>query len=80
MSTHKEEVVRFTFDCPVDLHTMAKMKASALKKSMKEYFIGLLAKDVVENPPKFVDDKTFKKELLKVLHNDKELMEKLSKR
>lgn len=77
MSTQKE-VVRFTFDCPTDLHTIAKMKASALKQSLKEYLVGLLVKDAMENPPKFLDNKTFKKELNKILEDDAELMKKLA--
>ena len=77
MSTHKE-VIRFTFDCPIELHTAAKMKASALKQSLKEYLIGLLAKDAVKNPPKFLGEKAFKKELKKILHDDAELMQRLS--
>ena len=79
MSTQKD-VIRFTFDCPIDLHTVAKMKASALHQSMKDYLIGLLAKDAVENPPKYLDNKSFKKELENILQNDAELMQKLSNR
>ena len=78
MATHKEGMVRFTFDCPDELHTMAKIKASALKKSLKDYFIGLLAKDVTENPPKYLDNKLFKKELKRILEEDTELMRKLA--
>ena len=77
MSTHKE-VIRFTFDCPIELHTSAKMRASALKQSMKDYLIGLLAKDAVKNPPKFLDEKAFRKELKRILHDDAELMQRLS--
>ena len=79
MSEHKD-VIRFTFDCPVDLHTVAKMKASALHQSMKNYVIGLLVKDAVENPPKYLDNKSFKKELKNILQEDVELMQKLSDR
>lgn len=79
MSAHKDSI-RFTFDCPVDLHTFAKMKATALEQTMRDYLIGLLAKDAVENPPKFLDNKAFKKELKKILQHDAELMEKLSNR
>ena len=79
MSAHKD-VIRFTFDCPINLHTVAKMKASALHQSMKDYLIGLLAKDAVENPPKYLDNKSFKKELKNILLNDVELMQKLSDR
>lgn len=79
MSAHKD-VIRFTFDCPIDLHTAAKMKASALHQSMKDYLIGLLAKDAVENPPKYLDSKSFKKELKNILQHDAELMQKLSDR
>ena len=79
MSTHKG-VIRFTFDCPEELHTMAKIKASALKQSMRDYFIGLLTKDVVENPPKFLDSKAFRKELKRILEDDAELMKKLADR
>ena len=79
MSAHKD-VIRFTFDCPVDLHTVAKMKASALHQSMKDYLIGLLAKDAMENPPKYLDNKSFKKELKTILKDDAELMQKLSDR
>lgn len=77
MSTQKE-VVRFTFDCPTELHTIAKLKASALKKTMREYLVGLLVKDVMENPPKYIDKKTFRKELNKILEDDAELMKKLA--
>lgn len=79
MSAHKD-VIRFTFDCPVDLHTIAKMKASALHQSMKDYLIGLLAKDAVENPPKYLDNTSFKKTLKNILQDDAELMQKLSNR
>lgn len=79
MSAHKD-VIRYTFDCPVDLHAFAKMKASALKQSMKDYLIGLLAKDAKENPMKFLDNKSFKKELKKILQSDAELIQKLSDR
>jgi hypothetical protein len=79
MSAHKD-VIRFTFDCPIDLHTIAKMKASALHQSMKDYLIGLLAKDAVENPPKYLDSKSFKKQLKIILQDDAELMQKLSDR
>lgn len=79
MSAHKD-VIRFTFDCPIDLHTVAKMKASALHQSMKDYLIGLLAKDAVENPPKYLDNKSFKKELKNILQDDAELMQKLTDR
>ncbi len=79
MSAHKD-VIRFTFDCPIDLHTIAKMKASALHQSMKDYLIGLLARDAVENPPQFLDNKSFKKELKNILQDDAELMQKLSDR
>ncbi len=79
MSAHKD-VIRFTFDCPIDLHTIAKMKASALHQSMKDYLIGLLAKDAVENPPKYLDSKSFKKQLKNILQDDAELMQKLSDR
>lgn len=79
MSSHKE-VIRFTFDCPIDLHTIAKLKASSMKQSMRDYLIGLLAKDAAENPPKFLDDKSFKKELKKILQKDAKLMKKLSER
>lgn len=79
MSAHKD-VVRFTFDCPIDLHTIAKMKASAQHQSMKDYFIGLIAKDAVENPPKYLDNKSFRKELKNILQDDADLMQKLSDR
>ena len=79
MSSH-EEMIRFTFDCPISLHTLAKMKASANHQSMKDYLIGLLAKDAVENPPKYLDNKSFKKELKNILQDDAELMQKLSDR
>ena len=79
MSAHKD-VIRCTFDCPVDLHTVAKMKAAALHQSMKDYLIGLLAKDAIENPPKYLDNKSFKKELKNMLQDDHELMQKLSDR
>jgi hypothetical protein len=47
---------------------------------MKDYLIGLLAKDAVENPPKYLDNKAFKKELKNILQDDAELMQKLSDR
>lgn len=79
MSTQKEKI-RFTFDCPIDLHTAAKMRASAMHQSLKDYLINLVAKDVVENPVKFLDKKSFKKQLKKLLKDDDELMQALSKR
>jgi hypothetical protein len=60
------------------LHTMAKMKATSLKQSMKDYLVSLLIKDAVENPPKFMDNKAFKKELKHLLENDADLMQKLA--
>lgn len=79
-SLHEKDTVRFTFDCPSDLHTMAKMKATALKQSMKDYVVSLLIKDAMENPPKFMDQKSFKKELKYLLENDADLMQKLADR
>lgn len=79
MSTH-EEVVRFTFDCPLNLHSFAKMKATATHQSMKDYLIGLLAKDAVDHPIKFLSNKSFEKELKHILHQDEELMKKLADR
>lgn len=35
-------------------------------------------KDVIENPPKFLDNKNFKKELKRVLQEDADLMRKLA--
>ena len=77
--THKD-VVRYTFDCPTDLHTFAKIKSSAKHQSLKDYLVGLLAKDAVEDPVKFVDNKAFKKELNRILEDDADLMKRLSKR
>ncbi len=79
MSVHKD-VIRFTFNYPIDLHTVAKMKVSTLHQSMKDYLIGLLVKDAVENPLKYLDNKSFKKELRNILQDDAELMQKLSNR
>ncbi len=79
MSAH-EEVVRFTFDCPVNLHHFAKMKATANHQSMKDYLIGLLAKDAVDHPIKFLSNKSFEHELKTILHEDAELMKKLANR
>ena len=79
MSTH-EEVVRFTFDCPAKLHSFVKMKAIANHQSMKDYIIGLLAKDAVEHPIKFLSNKSFQNEMKKILHDDSELMKKLADR
>src|ERR1700733_8138086 len=67
-----------TFDCPTDLHSIAKMKASSLKKSLREYLVGLIIKDAEENPPKFLDNKNFKKELKRILEDDADLMKKLA--
>jgi hypothetical protein len=80
MESHEKETIRFTFDCPTDLHSIAKMKASASKQSLKEYLIGLIVKDISENPPRFMDEKSFKAELNRILENDAELMKKLTNR
>ncbi|MBA3721528.1 MAG: glycosyltransferase [Parachlamydiaceae bacterium] len=40
--------------------------------------INFLAKDTVENSPKYLDNKSFKKELENILQDDAELMQKLS--
>lgn len=77
---HEKETTRFTFDCPSDLHSIAKMKASALRQSLKDYLIGLLIKDVSENPPKFMDSGAFQNELKKILEDDADLMRKLKDR
>lgn len=77
MGSPEREITRFTFDCPTELHSIAKMKASALKQSLKNYLIDLLVKDVSENPPKFVDSKIFQAELSRILEHDAELMRKL---
>lgn len=81
MDTQKnKDNVRFTFDCPAELHSIAKMKAAALKQSMRDYFIDLLTKDAMENPPKLLDNKAFKKELRRLLKDDAKLMKKLADR
>ena len=80
MGLHERGLTRFTFDCPTELHSIAKMKALASKQSLKEYLIGLLVKDVSENPPQFMDAKAFKAELDKILKQDAELMKKLKDR
>lgn len=80
MGLHEREVTRFTFDCPTELHSIAKMKASASRQSLKDYLIGLLIKDISENPPKFIDTKGFQAELSKILEQDAELMKKLTDR
>jgi hypothetical protein len=80
MSMHKKETIRFTFDCPTDLHAIAKMKASGLHQSLKDYLVHLVIKDVSENPPKFMDEKAFQKQLNMLLENDYELMKRLKER
>lgn len=80
MGLEEKKVTRFTFDCPTELHSIAKMKASALRQSLKDYLINLLLKDVSENPPKFIDAKAFQTELNKLIEQDAELMKKLSDR
>lgn len=76
---HKN-IVRFTFDCPAELHMMAKMKAASSHQSVKEYLVGLLTHDIESNPPKFLNSKELKKELNKLMKEDNSLMEKLAKR
>ena len=81
MTNHlHQDNVRFTFDCPLELHTMVKMKAASLKQSLRDHFIGLLAKDLTENPTQFLDNKHFKKELKRILEEDEKLMKKLADR
>lgn len=76
---HKE-TVRLTFDCPEELHAAAKMKAAARKEPIKDYIIGLVIKDLMENTPKIMDQADFRKHLEKVLKDDADLLRKLSKR
>lgn len=75
-----KENVRFTFDCPKSLHMVAKMKAARNGQSIREYVLALMAKDTMEEEPKFVDDETFNRAMKKVLEADAELMKKLSQR
>lgn len=73
----KQEITRFTFDCPSNLHSIVKMKAAAAKKSLKDYFLDILTKNIYE-PVEFIDDTTYQKELKKLIINDQELLKKLS--
>lgn len=75
-----KNTTRFTFDCPTDLHSIAKMKAASLKKSLKEYLVALVIKDISASPPKLIDKKSFKKEIDRILKDDAELMKKLADR
>ena len=80
MGLHERGVTRFTFDCPKELHSIAKVKALESNQSLKDYLIGLLVKDVYKNPPKYMDAKSFQNELCKILEHDTELMKKLTDR
>lgn len=80
MQKQTKAVTRFTFDCPTELHAIAKMKASALHQSLKDYLVHLVIKDVSENPPRFMDEKTFQKQLNMLSENDLELMKRLKDR
>ena len=81
MTSHShKDFVRYTFDCPTELHTFAKIKSSAQRQSLKEYLIGLLVKDAMDNPPKFMDNETFKKELNRIIEGDSDLMTRLADR
>lgn len=79
MSDH-QKMIRFTFDCPVNLHSYAKMKAAKNHQSMKDYLIGLIAKDAADHSIKFLSNKSFDKELKKILNDDFELIKKLANR
>ncbi len=73
----KQEITRFTFDCPTNLHSIAKMKAAASKVSLKDYLLKILIADI-SNSSEFVDDYTYQKELKNLLSKDYELLKKLS--
>lgn len=80
MNNHDKHITRFTFDCPSDLHSTVKMKALAVKQSVKDYLIGLIIKDISANPPQFIDKISFEDHLKTALEKDKNLMKKLTDR
>jgi len=80
MSNQAKEITRFTFDCPTELHFSVKMKALSCKKTVKDYLIGLICKDVAQDSISPIKDSEFKKELPAFLEKHKGLMEGLAAR
>lgn len=80
MNQQTKEITRFTFDCPTELHFSVKMKALSCKKTVKDYLIGLITKDVSQSPDPFMKDSEFKKALPTFLEKHKGLMEGLAAR
>jgi len=75
-----KETVRLTFDCPEEIHAAAKMKAASMKESIKSYVVSLMIRDLLESPPKVMNQAEFKKQLNRVVKDDEELMRMLSQR
>jgi len=80
MNNQSKEITRFTFDCPTELHSAFKMKALCGKKTVKDYLVGLIIKDVCENPPPHIDKDCFENQLRMALQKEAGLMRKLSER
>lgn len=73
--------IRLTFDCSEDLHTVAKARSLMNKQTLKDYLVGLIAKDAVSDTEhKFADKRQFEKELRYSKDKDRELMKGLSNR
>lgn len=75
-----KDMTRFTFDCPTELHFSVKMKALSCKKSVKDYLIGLISKDMSQDTSPFLNDAEFKKVLPSFLEKHKGLMKGLADR
>ena len=80
MDAKSKNVTRFTFDCPTDIHCTLKMKALSYKKSVKDYLLGLIVRDLMVETPSFMNDEELQKQLAFVYENDMELLEGLANR
>lgn len=80
MDQKSKKITRFTFDCPTDIHCTLKMKAISYKKTVKDYLVGLIVRDLMTETPSFMDDEEFQKQLAFVFENDIELLRGLHNR
>lgn len=51
----KKKLTRVTFDCPTELHFLAKKKSILSRGSLKDYLVNLILDDVSKESPEIVE-------------------------
>ena len=80
MQSKTKEIIRFSFDCPTDIHTTIKMKATFYKKTVRDYLLNLIAKDLAEDTPCFISNEDCHNQLKMIFKKDDDLMKGLANR